>query len=257
MWFKRHKWKVILPVLVALILTGAFLLGGGPAGTDEDLSAAPSLSASAPVQTPGESVLPLPTVSPTSPGETAVPATPEPNPETEGEAETSALPSESPTPAPTESIQTSPNPSPSPSPSPETGLSCTISVSCATILNNMEALDPNKTELVPESGWILAPVTLSFTEGESVFDLLQRVLRDYGIHMEYSDTPIYDSAYIEGIGNLYEMDCGPQSGWMYRVNGQFPNYGCSRYILADGDRVEWVYTCDLGLDVGGGYAAGG
>ena len=121
----------------------------------------------------------------------------------------------------------------------------------------MEALDPNKTELVPDSGWILAPVTLSFTEGESVFDLLQRVLRDYGIHMEYSDTPIYDSAYIEGIGNLYEMDCGPQSGWMYRVNGQFPNYGCSRYILADGDRVEWVYTCDLGLDVGGGYAAGG
>ena len=37
----------------------------------------------------------------------------------------------------------------------------------------------------------------------------------------------------------------------------FPNYGCSRYELQDGDTVEWVYTCELGDDVGGGYAAEG
>ena len=40
------------------------------------------------------------------------------------------------------------------------------------------------------------------------------------------------------------------------VNGWFPNYGCSRYGLKDGDVICWVYTCDLGNDVGGGYAAG-
>lgn len=28
-------------------------------------------------------------------------------------------------------------------------------------------------------------------------------------------------------------------------------------MLKDGDVVEWVYTCDLGRDVGGGTAAGG
>ena len=71
--------------------------------------------------------------------------------------------------------------------------------------------------------------------------------------MEFSETPLYGSTYIEGIGNLYEFDCGALSGWMYRVNGTFPNYGCSSYILSDGDVVEWVYTCDLGKDVGGEY----
>jgi hypothetical protein len=43
---------------------------------------------------------------------------------------------------------------------------------------------------------------------------------------------------------------------MYSVNGWFPNYGSSRYALKDGDEICWVYTCDLGQDVGGGYAAG-
>ena len=79
--------------------------------------------------------------------------------------------------------------------------------------------------------------------------------RDNKIHLEFSDTPVYNSAYIEGVANLYEFDVGNLSGWMYQVNGWFPNYGCSRYQLKDGDVVEWVYTCDLGNDVGGGYAA--
>ena len=37
---------------------------------------------------------------------------------------------------------------------------------------------------------------------------------------------------------------------MYRVDGEFPNYGCSKYELRDGQVIEWVYTCDLGHDVG-------
>ena len=61
---------------------------------------------------------------------------------------------------------------------------------------------------------------------------------------------MYSSVYVEGISNIYEFDCGELSGWMYKVNGWFPNYGCSRYQLKPGDRVEWVYTCDLGDDVG-------
>ncbi len=40
---------------------------------------------------------------------------------------------------------------------------------------------------------------------------------------------MYNSYYVEGIGNLYEFDCGKESGWMYKVNGRFPNYGCSSY----------------------------
>ena len=134
---------------------------------------------------------------------------------------------------------------------------CTFSIECSTILNNLDQLDPDKLELVPTNGVILPPTVVTFYEGESVFDVLQRVCRENGIHMESSWTPMYNSAYIEGIHNLYEFDCGNLSGWMYRVNGWYPNYGCSRYQLKDGDTVEWRFTCDLGNDIGGGYAVGG
>ncbi|MCQ2566257.1 MAG: DUF4430 domain-containing protein [Clostridia bacterium] len=133
---------------------------------------------------------------------------------------------------------------------------CTISISCETILDNMDLCDEEKVELVPEDGWILQPVRVTFYEGESVFNVLQRACKQNKIHMEFENTPIYNSAYIEGIHNLYEFDVGELSGWMYKVNGWFPNYGCSRYQLKDGDVVCWVYTCDLGCDVGGGYAIG-
>ena len=134
---------------------------------------------------------------------------------------------------------------------------CTLSISCATILDNMDKCDKNKRELVPEDGWILPPTEVTFFEGESVFQVLKRTCKQKGIHMEFENTPIYNSANIEGINNLYEFDVGELSGWMYSVNGWYPNYGCSRYALKDGDVVEWRYTCDLGFDVGGGYAVGG
>ena len=133
---------------------------------------------------------------------------------------------------------------------------CTISISCETILDNMDRCDPSKVDLVPQDGWILAPISVTFYEGESVFNVLQRVCKQQRIHMEFENTPIYNSAYIEGIHNLYEFDVGELSGWMYHVNGWFPNYGCSRYALKDGDEICWVYTCDLGNDVGGSEAAG-
>ncbi|MBQ3179985.1 MAG: DUF4430 domain-containing protein [Firmicutes bacterium] len=137
-----------------------------------------------------------------------------------------------------------------------TAYSCTISINCATILDNISYCDPEKVELVPEDGWILEPMTVTFYEGESVFNVLQRVCKQQKIHMEYEDTPIYNSAYIEGIHNIYEFDVGELSGWMYKVNEWFPNYGSSRYQLQDGDVICWEYTCDLGNDIGGGYSAG-
>ena len=134
---------------------------------------------------------------------------------------------------------------------------CTFSIECSTILNNLDMLETEKLEMVPFNGVILNEITVIFYEGESVFDVLQRVCKENKIHMEASWTPMYNSAYIEGIHNLYEFDCGALSGWMYRVNGWYPNYGCSRYQLQDGDVVEWRFTCDLGNDIGGGYAIGG
>lgn len=139
-----------------------------------------------------------------------------------------------------------------------TKYTCTISITCKTILDNMDKVKESKKDIVPSNGIILDTTTVTFSEGESVYDVLQRTCRERGIHMESSWTPIYNSAYVEGIANLYEFDVGSQSGWMYKVNGWFPNYGCSRYALQQGDEICWMYTCvGLGEDIGGGYAAGG
>lgn len=138
----------------------------------------------------------------------------------------------------------------------DTNLYCTFTITCSTILDNIDDLDPEKIELVPKDGIILKKQKVQFKEGESVYDVLVKVCKDNNIHMESSWTPMYNSAYIEGINNLYEFDCGSLSGWMYKVNEWFPNYGCSRYVLKNGDDVVWCYTCNLGYDVGGGYATG-
>lgn len=129
---------------------------------------------------------------------------------------------------------------------------CTLSIDCKTILANKASLEPAKLSIVPDDGVILEPTEVEFVEGESVFDVLLRTMREQGIHMEFSQTPMYSSAYIEGIANIYEFDCGELSGWVYSVNGEFPNYGCSLYTVSEGDEVKWQYTCDLGRDVADG-----
>lgn len=130
---------------------------------------------------------------------------------------------------------------------------CTLSVSCKTILDHIDLLDPSKLEVLPKDGIIYSHKEVDFYDGESVFDVLQREMKNNKIHLEFEMTPIYNSNYIEGIHNLYEFDCGELSGWMYKVNDWFPNYGSSRYRLQDGDRIEWIYTCDLGRDIGNHY----
>lgn len=132
---------------------------------------------------------------------------------------------------------------------------CTLSVTCGTILNNLSALNEEKRSLVPEDGIIYKEKEVSFYEGESVFNVLLREMKQNKIHFEFVNVPVFKSAYIEGIANLYEFDCGELSGWMYRVNGEFPNYGCSQYIVKNGDKIEWLYTCDLGKDIGGENSA--
>lgn len=133
-------------------------------------------------------------------------------------------------------------------------LTCTLSVRCDTILDNMSDFDKDKAEILPNNGIILKETEVVFYEGETVFNLLRREMKKNKIHMEFNEVPMYGSAYVEGIANIYEFDCGELSGWMYKVNDWFPNYGCSRYKLKEHDKVEWIYTCDLGRDIGGDYS---
>ena len=248
MWWKQNKWRVIVPGLILAVLVFAFWYGGdskGLHGWSVKETAAPAASTDIPA-TPASEEMPIAAPAPTPE------LTPTPTPVQEEAIE--IVPTEPPAETPTP--ENTPEPTPTAEPSAPAEKHCTISISCASILDHMDWLDPAKTALIPENGWILGSTELTFTEGESVFDVLLRVCTEKKIHMEFEETPMYQSAYIEGIYNLYEFDCGELSGWMYSVNGWFPNYGCSQYTLSDGDVIRWVYTCDLGNDVGGGYSVG-
>ena len=171
------------------------------------------------------------------------------SPEKEKPASSSASPDKN---ASSGGNYTIPGNTPTPEPE-EKKLSCTIEIRCDTILNNWKDLAPEKAPYVPANGIILQETTVEFTEGETAFEVLKRVTRSRGIQMEFRNDPTYSGAYIEGINHLYEFDCGSGSGWMYKVNGWFPNYGCGNYKMQDGDKMVWCYTCNVGKDVGDQY----
>lgn len=130
---------------------------------------------------------------------------------------------------------------------------CTISIDCRSVLDNLDDLKETKKEFIPEDGMILSTTEVDFTTGDTAFDILKKICGEKGIQISSRYTPLYNSYYIEGINQLYEFDCGKNSGWMYSVNGKFPNYGASSYKPKDGDKIEWRYTCNLGDDVGNPY----
>lgn len=131
----------------------------------------------------------------------------------------------------------------------------TLSIRCDTILDNYDQLKEKLKDekYVPADGIILKPTKYVLRKGDTAFDILKRAVQIEQIHMEYQGAKdnAYGSAYIQGINHIYEFSCGPLSGWMFRVNGEYPSKGISRYELKDQDTIELVYTCDLGRDVGG------
>lgn len=123
----------------------------------------------------------------------------------------------------------------------------TIAISCKTAINNGLNKKPGFSHL-PSNGIILQNMKVEFNEGDTVFDILVKITRKKGIHMEYRGSG--SNTYIEGINNLYEFDGGSNSGWMYSVNGVYPNYGVGAYKVKSSDVIKFNYTCNLGADLG-------
>ena len=114
----------------------------------------------------------------------------------------------------------------------------TISIHCDTLVGKFQS------EYIPENGIILDVTEIPIAEGDTVYKVLTETVQANHIQMEHKE-----NGYIAGINYLYELQYGDLSGWMYRVNGEFPSVGCNEYLLHDGDSIEWLYTCNIGNDL--------
>lgn len=94
----------------------------------------------------------------------------------------------------------------------------------------------------------LPPTEMEIQDGDTVLAALIAITKKHKIQMDYRGGQ-GATAYVEGMANVYEFDRGQGSGWMYRVNGIFPDRGAGVVPLQDGDRVEWLYTTNLGVDL--------
>jgi len=73
-------------------------------------------------------------------------------------------------------------------------------------------------------------------ETYTAYDALESLCADKGYAIEGS------SSYVSAINGLGEFDAGPTSGWMYSVNGKYPNVPAGDYEVKKGDKIRWVYV---------------
>lgn len=124
----------------------------------------------------------------------------------------------------------------------------TVCIDCSSVL---DAIPERLKEYIPDNGIILEETKTVLRKEDSVFDLTYRIVRNKKIQFDFDgpESNAYGSAYVKGIGYLYEFDCGAGSGWLYLVNDEVPQVGSSSYKPKDGDKIEWVYTKLLGKDI--------
>lgn len=131
-----------------------------------------------------------------------------------------------------------------------------ITIDCKTILQNESKLDKAKKDFVPDDGIIFSG-NVEIDDGDTAFDALKKACEGNhcnsdckwcknGIKLEYTYTPMYKTYYVEGIHQLYEFDCGSTSGWLFSVNGKFPETGSSSYVVKPGDDLLFIYSCEPG-----------
>ncbi len=97
-----------------------------------------------------------------------------------------------------------------------------------------------------ETGVILSSTKVEIEEGDTVFDVLVKAVKEHDIRIEYSGRG--SNTYIEGIDDLYEFDNGPTSGWVVGVNGTLIPKSSGAVEVEPRDQVEWFYTLNLGKD---------
>ncbi len=87
----------------------------------------------------------------------------------------------------------------------------------------------------------------SLEAGATVYDLFVEAMDEAGLsHKGASSNYVSSIQAPDCLGGYWlgEFDNGRNSGWMYTVNGDHPNYGLKEWELEDGDEVVWHYIDD-------------
>ena len=115
-------------------------------------------------------------------------------------------------------------------------------------LSSGVAAEPNAALLTivgnDETGTVLEPASVELRKDDKVIDVLKRATRAHNIQLGSRGSGMF--AYVEGIASLYEFDDGPESGWVFRVNGELSAKGAGVVKVGEGDYIEWLFTNDLG-----------
>ncbi len=239
---RRRRLRMGTAALLLALLLG-FAAGCSPAngpaattsiaaGNSAPTPSAPAATTAAPSQP--TSAIPVPTTTAgTNATTTAVTAT------------TPAASAGTSVPVPTGSTPAPVTPTPVPSPA-----TVTVSVVCHTAVG--------KADTAPADGIILAPTAVELRAGDTVLTVLLRAVAAANPSYGADNVLVKGGNYVAGIGNdamddlLYEKDkdCGPESGWLYYVDGTYAGIGASTRAAAAGETIEWKYTCASGRDLG-------
>ena len=95
------------------------------------------------------------------------------------------------------------------------------------------------------NGSTIKTATLDYKKGASALSVL---LEQTNLNVVVTGRT--GSRYVRSIDGLSEFDYGTTSGWMYLVNGSAPSVSSDAYKLSDGDEVRWLYTKNMGADIG-------
>lgn len=85
--------------------------------------------------------------------------------------------------------------------------------------------------------WV-SKTAVTVDKGSYVIDAVTKALSIEGI--PYTN----DDNYISSIRGLSEFDNGSLSGWMYKLNGNYPSLGVAEQTLHSGDKIVFHYTDD-------------
>ena len=108
-----------------------------------------------------------------------------------------------------------------------------------------------------DAQWVSGDYTI--TKGQSALDALQKALKANGITCQTKDSQYgtYVRSLTRNGETLGELDQGPNSGWMYQINGKTPMVGIDAYGMEGGDKLLFYYVADYTKEDAGGSLSGG